>query len=85
MLGKQKPRVVIYSTPDCPVCKRAKAYLAQKGIAYEEIDVSADRKAAAEMVARSGQMGMPVILVGDAMLVGFNPLKLDAALKLKQS
>jgi len=81
MLGKQKPRVVVYSTSTCPVCKRAKEYLSQKGIAYEEVDVSTDRKAAAEMVKKSGQIGVPVVFVGDTMLVGFNPLKLDVALK----
>ena len=81
MLGKSKPKVVIYSTPDCPVCKRAKEYFSQKGIAYEEIDVATDRKAAAEMIKKSGQMGVPVIFVGDTVLVGYNPLKLDVALK----
>ncbi len=81
MLGKSKPKVVIYSTPACPVCKKAKDYFSQKGIAYEEIDVSTDRKAAAEMIKKSGQMGVPVIFVGDTMLVGYNPLKLDVALK----
>ena len=30
MLGKQKPKVVVYSTSTCPVCKRAKEYLSQK-------------------------------------------------------
>jgi glutaredoxin 3 len=80
MLGKKKNKVVIYSTPACPVCKKAKEYFTGKGIAYEEVDVSTDRAAAAEMVKKSGQMGVPVILVGDTMLVGYNQLKLDVAL-----
>ena len=79
MLGKKKS-VVIYSTPTCPVCKKAKEYFSQKGIAYEEIDVSTDKKAAADMVKKSGQMGVPVIFIGDTMLVGYNQLKLDVAM-----
>ena len=81
MIGKQKPRVVIYSTPACPVCKRAKEYFSQKGIAYEDIDVSTDRIAADEMVKKSGQIGVPVIFVDNTMLVGFNALRLDIALR----
>jgi glutaredoxin-like YruB-family protein len=81
VLGKSKSRVILYSTPACPVCKRAKEYLARKGVSYEEVDVSTDRKAAGEMVKKSGQMGVPVIFIGDTMLVGFNPLKIDVALK----
>jgi glutaredoxin 3 len=84
MLGKNNPKVVIYTSPGCPVCKRAKEYLAQKGATIEEIDVAADRHAADEMVQKSGQMGVPVMLINGAMLVGFNPLKVDVALKLKK-
>lgn len=84
MLGKPSHKVVIYTTPGCSVCKRAKEYLAQKGIAYEEVDVASDRKAASDMVAKSGQMGVPVILIDGTMLIGFNPLKLDVALKLRK-
>ena len=80
MLGR-KPKIIIYSTPGCPVCKKAKDYFAQKGLSYEEIDVAADRQAAAEMVQKSGQMGVPVIFIDGNMLVGYNQLKLDVALK----
>jgi len=34
-------KVVVYSTPTCPFYVRAKEYLSQKGIAYEEHDVAA--------------------------------------------
>jgi glutaredoxin 3 len=83
-IGKTSPKVIIYTSPTCPVCKRAKEYFAQKGIAYEEIDVATDRKAATEMVQRTKQMGVPVILINGTTQIGFNPLKLDVALKLKR-
>ncbi len=73
-------KIVIYSTPKCPICKRARAYLDKKGVAYEDIDVSADEEAAHEMIHRSGQMSMPVIFVGNRMMLGFNQKKMDEML-----
>ncbi len=73
-------KVVIYSTPTCPICKRAKAYLTEKGISYQEIDVAASKEAAHEMIHKSGQMGVPVIIVDDELMVGFNQSKLDEML-----
>ncbi len=70
-------KVVIYSTPTCPYCKRAKDYLTQKGISYTDINVAADRERAKEMIQKSGQMGVPVIMVEGEIVVGFNQAKLD--------
>lgn len=64
--------VIIYSTPTCGACKSALNYFADNGIEYEKIDVSADPEALEEMVDASGQMGVPVILVGGQVLVGWN-------------
>ena len=73
-------KVVVYSTPTCPICKRAKAYLTEKGVSYQEIDVAASSEVARELIKRSGQMGVPVIIVNDDMLIGFNQAKLDELL-----
>ena len=74
-------KVVIYSTPTWPFCKRAKEYLSQKGIAYEEHDVSKDRDAAKEMIEKSKQMAVPVIIIDDKDIVaGFNQARLDELL-----
>ena len=73
-------KVVIYSTPTCPICKRAKAYLSRKGISYRDIDIAADKEAAHEMIHKSGQMGVPVIFVDEQMMLGFNQSKLDKML-----
>ena len=74
-------QVKIYSTPTCPYCLRAKAYLKEKNISFEDIDVSVNREAADEMVKISGQMGVPVIVVGDEFIVGFDKNKLEELLK----
>ena len=73
-------KVVVYSTPTCPYCKRAKAYLSEKGIPYTDINVAEDRDKAKEMIQKSGQMSVPVIVVDDEVIVGFNQGKLDELL-----
>jgi glutaredoxin-like YruB-family protein len=73
-------KVTIYSTPTCPYCKRAKDYLTQKGIAFTDYNVAEDRETAKEMIEKSKQMGVPVIVVGDDIVVGFNQAKLDSLL-----
>jgi len=72
--------VKIYSTPTCPYCLRAKAYLKEKNVSFEDIDVSVNQEAADEMIKISGQMGVPVIVVGDEIMVGFDKNKLEEAL-----
>jgi glutaredoxin 3 len=72
--------VKVYSTPTCPYCIRAKAYLQQKGVAFENFDVSADDDKLQEMLKVSGQMGVPVIVVNDQVIVGFDRERLDQLL-----
>lgn len=65
--------VKIFSTPVCKYCKLAKEYFAANNVAYEEFDVSTDIKRRDEMIEKSGQMGVPVIIIGDEdLVVGFN-------------
>ena len=73
-------KVIVYSTPTCPYCKRAKEYLSQKGIPFTEVNVAADREKAKEMIQKSGQMGVPVIEIDSDMVVGFNQSKIDELL-----
>jgi glutaredoxin 3 len=79
---EQKP-VAVYTTQTCPWCHRAKEYLTQKGIAFTEFDVGKDREKAAEMIKKSGQMGVPVITVGEAVIIGFNQPKIDELLNIQ--
>ena len=64
--------ITIYTTPTCTYCKAAKTFFKANDLAYTEHDVAADREKAQEMITRSGQMGVPVIFIGDDMIVGFD-------------
>jgi len=73
--------VTVYSTKTCPWCVKVKEYLNSLNVVYQSIDVGADREAAMEMVQKTGQRGVPVILVGEAVIVGFDKNALVDALK----
>jgi|TARA_Y100000034_G_scaffold135022_1_gene205367 glutaredoxin-like YruB-family protein len=74
-------KVKIYSTPTCSYCKAAKEFFKEENMEYEEVDVSKDQEAAKEMVEKSGQMGVPVIIIGDETLVGFDREKVEELVK----
>jgi glutaredoxin len=58
----------------------AKEFFKANKVEYEEIDVSTNREAAEHMIEKSGQMGVPVIEIGDQMIVGFDKPALKKAL-----
>ncbi len=73
--------IVIYSTPTCVYCEIAKEFFKEKGLEYTEYDVSSDSERRQEMVEKSGQMGVPVILIGDEMIIGFDKEKVSDILE----
>ncbi len=64
--------VKIYSTPTCVYCKMAKEYFADNKISYENIDVASDATARDYIIKRSGQTGVPVIEIGNEVIIGFD-------------
>ncbi|MBI4415914.1 MAG: glutaredoxin family protein [Euryarchaeota archaeon] len=73
--------VKVYTTPTCPWCKEAKAFLEAKGVAYNEIDVSRNRKLVDELKAVSGQLGVPVVTDGRTVVIGFDRAGLERLTK----
>ncbi|WP_376790506.1 glutaredoxin family protein [Thermoflexus sp.] len=78
------PRVIIFTTPNCPWCRAAKEYLRQRGVPFKEVDVSRDAAAARDLMRRTGQMGVPVLDIGGKIVIGFNRPQIDALLGLKK-
>lgn len=75
--------ITIYSTPTCPWCMRAKAFLKEHNISFNDIDVSRDRAGAMEMIKKSGQMGVPVIDINGEIIVGFDKQRISQLLNIK--
>jgi glutaredoxin 3 len=76
-------KVTIYSTPTCHYCNMAKDYFKENNIQFEAFDVAADMAKRKEMMEKSGQLGVPVILVDDQLVIGFNKPKLAQLLEIK--
>jgi glutaredoxin 3 len=76
------PKVTIYSTSTCAYCKMTKEYLNTKNVPFTDYDVSVDHDKAQEMIAKTGQYGVPVIDVGGKIVIGFDKRKLDEYLGL---
>lgn len=74
--------VTIYSTPTCHFCHMAKDFFKENNIAYTEFDVASDIPKRQEMMEKSGQMGVPVIIIGDQMTIGFNKPEIERLLAL---
>ena len=74
--------VTIYSTPSCHFCDMAKDFFKASNVAYTEYDVASDMAKRKEMVDKSGQMGVPVIIIGNDITVGFDKPKIAKLLGL---
>ena len=75
-------QITIYSTPSCHFCHMTKDYLTEHNIAFTDVDVASDAAKRQEMVEKSGQMGVPVILIGEELIIGFDKRRIDELLGL---
>jgi glutaredoxin 3 len=66
--------VKLYTTNPCGFCRQAKALLETRGIDYTEVNLSKDPVGRADLVALTGQMTFPQIVVGDRAIGGFREL-----------
>ncbi len=69
-------KVTIYSTPSCHFCHMAKDFFKEKNVEFVDFDVAGDQEKRKEMIDKSGQMGVPVIVIGNHIVVGFNKPKI---------
>ena len=81
-----QPSIVLYSTSWCGVCKKARRFLKEQGLAFIEHDIEQNRAAARELQEKSKRAGIPlggvpVIDVGGALMRGFDPQRLMSVLK----
>ena len=78
--GPSAHRVEIYTSPTCIHCKAAKEFFQEHNVNYTEYDVTKDSVRRQEAVEKSGQMGVPVILVNGEVVIGFDEERLSELL-----
>lgn len=72
--------VTIYSTPTCHFCQAAKAFFTENNVEYQDFNVAEDPAKRQEMIEMTGQLGVPVIRIGDDVIVGFDEAKVKELL-----
>jgi glutaredoxin 3 len=63
--------VTVYTTDPCSFCGRVKQLLNARQIAFDEINLARDPDGRAELLARTGMMSFPQVLIGDKLVGGF--------------
>ena len=74
--------VTIYSTPTCHFCHMAKDFFIANGIVFTEYNVASDLEKRKEMLEKSQQMGVPVIIIDGEVTVGFDKPRIVGLLAL---
>ena len=75
-------KVIIYSTPTCHFCAMAKEFFKKNNVSYEEFDVASNMEKRKEMMEKSGQLGVPVIIIDNQVIVGFDKPRLAQLLAI---
>jgi glutaredoxin 3 len=73
-MADQNGRVTLYTTEPCGFCRQAKALLHARGVDYLEINLARDPEGRANLVALTGQMTFPQIVIGKRSIGGFREL-----------
>lgn len=76
----QHVKIKIYTTPTCPYCRKAKQYFKSLGLRFQEADVSRNPKELEVMYRKTRQYGVPVIEIGNQVIIGFDKNKIDRLL-----
>ena len=80
-MNKSQKSVVLFTSPSCVWCSRAKAFFKNKGIKFKTIDVTKDAKAAMDCQRKC--RGLPVVLIGGTRWIcGFDQKQIEKALGL---
>jgi glutaredoxin 3 len=65
-------RITVYTTEPCSYCARVKGLLRSRGLEFTEVNLTRDPEGRAELVARTGMMTFPQVLLDSQLVGGFN-------------
>jgi glutaredoxin len=74
---------IVYSSTNCNYCKQLKEYLTEQKIAFEERNID-ENEAYREELSRLGIMSVPLTLIGDKQILGFNPNRIKKVMASMQ-
>ncbi len=76
-------KVTVFTTPTCMYCNMLKAYLDDKGVEYEAVDVSTNQEKARYIAEKTGQLGVPVTEIDGTFIIGFDQPQIAELLGLE--
>ncbi|MBP2650538.1 MAG: glutaredoxin-like protein, YruB-family [Firmicutes bacterium] len=74
--------ITVYTSTDCPWCKKTKDYLKLKQAEFTEINVETDLAGRSELLALTNQLNIPVLKINDQVITGFDREKIDEQLAI---
>jgi glutaredoxin 3 len=78
-------QITVYTTEPCSFCVRVKQLLKQRGVSYEEVNLSKDPEGRAELVERTGMLSFPQVVIDDEVIGGFREtLEADRSGRLRE-
>lgn len=82
MPATSQPRGIILTGASCPWCNSVKQYLKEKRFRFREVNVERDPEGARELKRRN-ILGVPVVLINNQPIVGFDKAKINKLLGIK--
>ncbi len=76
-------KVIVYSTSTCPWCDRAKEFLKQNNVEFEERNAQENPEYANELQEKSGGVGVPVLDIDGTIIIGYNEAAIKKALNME--
>ena len=82
--------VFMYTLSTCPWCRKSKQYFTERNIPFKYVDYDLQspqeqQKIEKEIEQRGGQISFPWVLIGDELVVGWNPAKYEELLALRET
>ncbi len=75
-----KLKVILYTIPECTTCEEVGIYLKSRDIPFSEVDVSKDVKLQQELTKKTGKLSVPVTVIGEEIISGYNREKIGSVL-----
>jgi glutaredoxin-like YruB-family protein len=75
-----RSKIVLYTQPGCPPCQWLKGFLGERGVVFEERDITLDSTAVEDLTVKYKSHSTPTLVIGDEVLIGFDPERIEKIL-----